>query len=263
MLVVFGDLSPSVGLVLVAVVLVPYAVLAARRHTRPARSRVGRWLTRAIREEEMELHPALIPGSKRLDVTVAALALLVVVGASVLMERSAQSLGVRFDIPNIVVGALVLAAVTSLPNAVAAMYLARRGRGTAMLSTALNSNALNVACGLLLPAAIVGLGVTTDREVLVALWYAGLTTVVLLLAYRERGLRRHTGMVVLVAYALFVVVLTAVALGHTEWYWYAVPPFLIGLWTAVLLGHDRPVPDATATGASASPEPEESVLPPQ
>ena len=97
---------------------------------------MGRWLNLAIREEDLELHPTLIPGSKRFDLTVTAVALVVVVGASVVMERSAQSLGARFAIPDIVVGGLVLATVTSLPNAVAAVYLARRGRGTAMLSTA-------------------------------------------------------------------------------------------------------------------------------
>ncbi len=164
-----------------------------------------------------------------------AFALVVVVGASVVMERSAQSLGARFSVPNIVVGGLVLAAVTSLPNAVAAVYLARRGRGTAMLSTALNSNALNIAFGLLLPAAVVGLGATTTREVLVALWYAGLTAVVLLVAYRDRGLRRHSGMVVLVAYALFVVVIVVTGLGHGNWLWYLVPPALIGVWTVALM----------------------------
>jgi Ca2+/Na+ antiporter len=63
-------------------------------------------------------------------------------------------MGSRFVIPEIVVGGLVLAAVTSLPNAVAAIYLAARGRGAATLSTALNSNTLNVAIGLLVPAAL-------------------------------------------------------------------------------------------------------------
>ncbi|MGH3255230.1 MAG: hypothetical protein ACRDOU_07430, partial [Streptosporangiaceae bacterium] len=64
----------------------------------------------------------------------------------------------RYAVPEIVIGGLVLAAVTSLPNAVAAVYLAARGRGAATLSTALNSNTLNVAAGLLLPAAVIGLG---------------------------------------------------------------------------------------------------------
>ena len=258
-LVVFGDLPPFVGLLLVAAVLGPYAFLAASRRVRQGRSLAGRWLTTAIREEDLELHPALIPGSKRLDVTVTAGALVVVVGASVVMERSAQSLGTRFAVPDVVVGGLVLAAVTSLPNAVAAVYLARRGRGTAMLSTALNSNALNIAFGLLLPAAVVGLGATTSRDVLVALWYAGLTVVVLLFAYRDRGLRRHTGTVVLVAYALFAVVLVVTALGHGNRLWYLGPPALIGVWTFVLLltpaqhapaDEPPPLPDDVEAAAS-------------
>ena len=41
----------------------------------------------------------------------------------------------------------MLAVVTSLPNAVSAVYLARRGRGAAVLSTALNGNAINVIAG--------------------------------------------------------------------------------------------------------------------
>ena len=48
----------------------------------------------------------------------------------------------------------MLAVVTSLPNAVSAVYLARRGRGAAVLSTALNSNAINVVGGLLIPASL-------------------------------------------------------------------------------------------------------------
>ena len=54
-------------------------------------------------------------------------ALVVVVLASVAMEQGASTLGGHFDIPEIVVGGLVLAAVTSLPNVVSAVYLARRG----------------------------------------------------------------------------------------------------------------------------------------
>jgi Ca2+/Na+ antiporter len=50
-------------------------------------------------------------------VVIAALSLLVVVVASVTMERAASALGTRFAIPEIVVGGLVLAAVTSLRTA--------------------------------------------------------------------------------------------------------------------------------------------------
>jgi uncharacterized membrane protein len=104
-----------------------------------------------------------------------------------------------------------------------------------MLSTALNSNALNVAVGFLLPASIIGLGGATSREVLVAAWYGGLTAVVLVLAYRDRGLRRHTGIVILAAYALFVLALVAAAHGHVGVLVLGAPAVLIGLWTLVLV----------------------------
>jgi hypothetical protein len=89
--------------------------------------------------------------------------LVVVVAASALMETGGTTLGTRFKVADIITGGLVLAIVTSLPNAVAAVYLASRGRGAAVLSTALNSNALNIAVGLLLPAAITGLGPRTGQ----------------------------------------------------------------------------------------------------
>ena len=104
------------------------------------------------------------------------------VTASVVMERSVSALGRRFSVPDIVVGTLVLAGVTSVPNAVAAEYLARGGRGAASLSTALNSNVLNVAAGLVLPAVVLGIGPVTSNVSLVASWYAGLTMLVFGLA---------------------------------------------------------------------------------
>jgi Ca2+/Na+ antiporter len=113
-------------------------------------------------------------------------------------------------VPDIVLGGLVLAAVTSLPNAVAAVYLARRGRGAATLSTAMNSNTLNVIVGLLLPATFVGLGATSGVSTMVALYYLGMTLFVLALAYAARGLKRPAGALIICAYAGFVVTLLAV-----------------------------------------------------
>src|SRR5205085_2586294 len=146
-------------------------------------------LTKAIHEEEVELEVAIHPRRGRPgDAVVAAAAVLVVVGASVGMEQSASTLGSRFSIPEIVLGGLIVAGVTSLPNAVAAAYLATRGRGAATLSTAMNSNALNVTVGLLLPATVVGLSASSGQTTLVAAWYLGLTVLALVSAYLGRGL---------------------------------------------------------------------------
>ena len=90
-------------------------------------------------------------------------ALITVVGASAVMEVAATAVGRRYAVPDIVTGGLVLAVVTSLPNAVSAVYLARRGRGAAVLSTALNGDAINVVAGLLIPASLAGLGRAPGR----------------------------------------------------------------------------------------------------
>jgi Ca2+/Na+ antiporter len=109
----------------------------------------------------------------------------------------------------VVVGGVVLAVVTSLPNAVAAVYLARRGRGAAVLSTALNSNNLNALLGLLLPAAVLGAVSASERASWVAVWYLGMTVLALALASAERGLARLPALLIIVAYVGFVAWLVA------------------------------------------------------
>jgi cation:H+ antiporter len=214
--VVIGVFSPAVGLAMVLAALVPYVAILGMR-----RDRLGRmglpagwvsWLRAAIREEELELETTIHPRRGRArDAVVAAIAVLVVVGASIAMEQAASDLGAHYAVPEIVVGGLILAGVTSLPNAVAAVYLAARGRGVAVLSTALNSNALNVAVGLLLPGTIVGLGAASTQTTLVAAWYLGLTVFALACAYVSGGLRRGHGMLIIGAYLAFGSVLLVIA----------------------------------------------------
>ena len=218
LITVLGLVPPLAGLLLVLAVMVPYAIVLGAGRARLARlpgvRRWEAWLAVAISEEEAELQEVIHPRrGGRADVLAAVAALLVVVAASVAMERSATDLGSHFAIPQIVTGGVVLAAVTSLPNAVSAVYLAARGRGAAMLSTTLNSNALNVTAGLLLPASITGLGPTSAHSILITVWYVGLTAAALAFAYRDSGVRRATGLFVIGAYLVFLGSLLATA--HT------------------------------------------------
>jgi cation:H+ antiporter len=211
-----GLIAPAAGLALALAALVPYIVILGAGRNRLGRVPVARrwehWLAVAISEEEQELNEAIHPvKGRRPDVVLAAAALLVVVAASVAMERAASGLGSHFGVPEIVTGGVVLAAVTSLPNAVAAVYLATKGRGAAMLSTTLNSNALNVTAGLLLPAAITGLGAPSPQATLIAVWYLGLTVAAISFAYRDSGVRRASGALIIGAYLVFLGSLLATA----------------------------------------------------
>jgi cation:H+ antiporter len=204
----------ALGLVLVLVVLAAYAIMLGA-HRRVLASvhlpaRWATWLTAAILEEESELEEAIRPRrGTRKDILTAIGALVVVVVASVVMERGASSLGRHYGVAEIVIGGIVLAVVTSLPNAVAAVFLARKGRGAAAFSTALNSNTINVAAGLLIPAVFLGLAKPSSSGLLVAGWYLGLTVVALVLAYVGRGLNRWAGWLIMAAYVAFVAVILA------------------------------------------------------
>ncbi|MHB1567789.1 MAG: sodium:calcium antiporter [Solirubrobacteraceae bacterium] len=213
-IVVVGALPAPAGLALVLAVLIPYLVVLGVPHDRLARlglpERWARWLRGAILEEELELEPAIHPraGGPR-DVAVAAVAVLLVIGASVAMEQTAATLGARHHVAEIIVGGLVVAVVTSLPNAVAAIYLAQRGRGAATLSTAMNSNALNVAAGLLAPGTIVGLGAPSGAATFVVLSYLAMTALALGSAYSGSGVRRGEAALIIGGYAVFVALVLA------------------------------------------------------
>ena len=209
-------LPPTAAAGLVILILGPYCLLLGVRPGRLSRLHLPRrwanWLATAVDEESLELTQAIRPqrGGRR-DALVAAAALCVVIGASIGMELGASALARQYEVASIVVGGLVLAAVTSLPNAVAAVYLAAKGRGAAAFSTALNSNTLNVFAGFLLPSAVLGLTHPSSPANLIAAWYVGLTVLTLALAYATRGLRTWSGWMIIGAYAAFVVALLAIS----------------------------------------------------
>ena len=211
---VSGALDPVPALVLTLVFFVPYVAIAAVPTERlPLPTASKQWLGEALREEVEETKDAYRPfwrASSGLAAATAGVAVLVVVGASILMEHSASVGGSAVGVPEIVLGAVVLAGVTSLPNAVAAVYLARAGKAT--LSVAMNSNTVNVVGGLALPAVIGGFAVAHlgGGTVFAAASYLAMTALAILLAYRGEGLRRRAGGVLIFAYAVFLGVLIAI-----------------------------------------------------
>jgi cation:H+ antiporter len=209
-LVILGVVPALAGLVLALLVLVPYVIVSSVRRRAlqglPLSRRWQTWLVGALAEEEAELSVAIGPQRGRpVDAVVAGAALVVVIVASVVMEHAGTAFGDRHAVPDIVIGGLLLAVVTSLPNAVAGIYLALRGRGAATLSVALNCNTLNVVVGFLLPASIAGFAAGAMGTRLTLVTYAGLTVLALVLAYARRGLGRAAGVAIIAGYAIFVV----------------------------------------------------------
>jgi cation:H+ antiporter len=210
-LIVTKGLSAGLGIVLVLVVVVPYVFVSVSSSRTWGRLGLPdswvAWMRSAVAEEQAELAEAIRPlPPGRNDVLFIGAAIAVVVASSIAMERSAETIGRHFGLSDLVVGGVILAAVTSLPNAVGAVFLATRGRGAAVLSEAMNSNMINVVVGLLLPGLFIGLGRPDTNSTIIVVWYAGLTVISLGLVLFRSGLTRISGVAIVAIYFAFLVV---------------------------------------------------------
>ena len=207
-LVAFGTLSGLAGLLLALAVLVPYLVLSGLRSE--SRARLPAPLREAVFEEQRDARrDEFARPASATDALAIAPALAAVVGGAYGMVVAAQSLGHRWDVSDIVLGALVLAALTSIPNLLAAVRLAMHGRGAACVSESLNSNNANILVGLCIPALILGLGSASGIETFAAWWMLGMTAVAVALGFSGRGLTRREGTVIVALYVVFAVIVAS------------------------------------------------------
>ncbi len=205
-------LSPNLVLAAASTVFLLYLISGTKPFitwldTRSAKT-PGRLLDMFSAQQHHEVHEALdnLPRVRQSTVTVA-WSIVAVVGASYLMEVSASRLGTRYSIPSYFIGAVVLAAITSLPNLVAALYLANRSRSSALLSEAMNSNSINLFAGLFLPGVIFGLGTVSESSHLLTIACLALVLSTLVVAYVQRGLRATGGLAIIGAYLTVMVLI--------------------------------------------------------
>jgi cation:H+ antiporter len=214
--VVLDRLSPAAALALVACVLVPYLVLLGRgpqlARRLPLPKRVDRGLARALAEREHWGHHERVDERavwRLVAVMVPAMALIVL--GSTGMVESAITLSDRWSVPRALTGVLVLAPLTSIPNAFTAARLGLLGRGTALVSETLNSNTINLVAGIVVPAFFVSVVSLTTEVKLELGWLLVMTLVALACLAARRGAGRGAGTMLLALYAGFV----AYELAHT------------------------------------------------
>jgi cation:H+ antiporter len=204
-----GWINALASVVLVVAVLVPYAWLASVRPHQLSRvpgRRLRAFLKEAVSEGHRAARPDHLPGpATAWSALLIPVTLTSVIAGSVAMVDAAGDLGDHWHISQAVMGTLVLAVLTSIPNVVAALRLASHARGSAVVAEAYNSNSANVLAGLCLPAAIIGLGAQTGLGRLTALWAVGMTCLSVVLLARAPGLTRRDGVLLVGWYLLFVV----------------------------------------------------------
>jgi cation:H+ antiporter len=184
-LLVFRAL-PAWGAVLaVLALLVPYVGLAFRR------------------ELDRPRHGAHV---SRRALLVIPLALAVIVAGSVGMVHTGLRLGHAAGLSNVLIGVLVLAVVTSLPNAYTGIRLGLARRGSALVSEAMNSNTINLVGGVAVPALFVAVSAGGGLAKADGVWLLAVTALALALLAPRGGIRRGGGALLVLVWVAFAVV---------------------------------------------------------
>ena len=184
-----GWVSPLVTLIALSTFFAAYLFVSIRRST---------WISPPPIEEHVKPErPSLV------QFVWLFLSLTCVVASAYYLLQSTESLGRIWHVSDLILGTLILSAATSLPNAVAAIGLARRGRGSPVVAEAFGSNNLNIFIGIALPSVLIGLGRITPvmKFELIFLLIVTLISVVLLSV--KGGLSRLSGTLLAVSYPIF------------------------------------------------------------
>jgi cation:H+ antiporter len=202
---VVGWIPPAAAIAIIAVVLVPYVAMLALG---PGRVE----LLRGVFGEEHR--PGGAPPEHGEAILRPALVLLpalaLIVAGSALMVEAAVRLAHRWSVPEYLAGVLVLAVLTSLPNAFTAIRFGLQGRGSALLAETLNSNTINLVAGIAIPALALTLGNFSGLVAFDLAWLGGMTVVTLALLAPARGTGRSGGALLVALYLVFL----AVQLGY-------------------------------------------------
>ncbi|MGH2999750.1 MAG: sodium:calcium antiporter [Gaiellaceae bacterium] len=184
-LLVFGVLPAWSVLALSLAVLVPYAVVAFRR------------------ELEERHRPQHVGGRGFLLIPPA---VAVIVLGSVGMVHAGLKLGHAAGLPDVLIGTLVLAVVTSIPNAFTGVRLGLGRRGSALVSETFNSNTINLVGGLAIPALFVAVAGRGNLEKGDGIWLLAATAATVALLAPRGGLRRWGGAALVLSWIAFAIV---------------------------------------------------------
>ena len=201
----FGVVPPWAALTLALALLVPYVVVVALAEGHTLSLRRRRVFRRALGEHHRRGHPHGRELWEPLLVIPPAVAAIVL--GSIGMVHSSLRLGDRAGLPDVLVGVLLLAVLTSLPNTYTGVRLGRAGRRSALVSETMNSNTINLVGGIAVPALFVGFGHRFSGLLAVdVVWLLVATAASVALLWRPGGMRRSGGALLLVSWVGFAVV---------------------------------------------------------
>ncbi len=138
-----------------------------------------------------------------LDLLFVMISLFAIVMGSSALVLSSIDLAQDWGISHAVLGTLILAGLTSVPNIVTSIFLAKKGLGSAVVSEAFNSNMLNFATGICVPVLLFGMGKVSTEVEISSLWLLGMTILAISGLSFRKGLGRLGGVGILILYLCY------------------------------------------------------------
>jgi cation:H+ antiporter len=204
-------LPPGAAAGLSALVLIPYLTLVIvgarlldRLPERPG-SPVA-LLARALHEHPGPERPPISSSDPTHHLlALIAIDLALIIAGSAGMVQTALTLAGDWHVSHGVLGVLILAPLTSLPNAATAVRLGLARRGAALVGETFNSNTINLGAGVIVPSLFVTLAGVATVEKLQLAWLLATTVVTMALLARREGLGRRGAAALVVLYFAFAV----------------------------------------------------------
>jgi cation:H+ antiporter len=208
-LLIAGLIAAWISALLLVLLLVPYVWISSLYPTNVKKMKiplpVRQFLTEALADvRDDSKRDTTPPKASWLEFLMIIPALFAIVAGSQALVHSTIILAAHYRLPHAAVGMLAIAALTGIPNAIAAIHLALHRRGAAVVTETFNSNTLNIVVGICLPSLLLGLGSVTPRTVFALASLLVISVVAIAGTARTEGLRRCGGGVLIVLYLVFV-----------------------------------------------------------
>jgi len=193
-LLLYRVTSPLITFLLLTAVLVPYIVISVLKPRRSGGKGLSAEVNKLVQLTDGQNKK--VAGEKHTvfwkswsGVWPAIISILVIIATSVGLVNSAVFLSEEIGLSPLILGTIVLAVLTSIPNLITSVKLAKEGNGAAVMSESLNSNNLNIFLGISLPVILTALGMVTQQALFSVWWLLGISLTALGLLYYIKSIK--------------------------------------------------------------------------
>jgi cation:H+ antiporter len=210
-LLLFGKINVWITIILLAIILTPYIYLISRQPSEIKNMKISekikKLLSLMVKHSRQDVNCGKITKITFIDLLIASTLLLIIIASSYFLLFSAIELANYWGISYVIVGTLAIAGLTSIPNLITAILLARKGFWNAVISETFNSNTLNFITGICLPALIFGMGKVSMGIKFSIFWLLGITLFTIISLSFPKWLHRLTGASIIVLYCVYVLII--------------------------------------------------------